>query len=217
MLFETPDGPVDVEPTDLTIAGWTGRDTDAVAHHIAELAAIGIPAPSTTPLFYRVAASLLTQAARVEVLGTETSGEAEPFLLRAGGRLWLGIGSDHTDRALERVSVAASKQVCPKPVGTTLWSFETLSHRLDTLVLTSEIEEDGTWYLYQSGTLAAIRSLAELLQAVPLPEGQAMMCGTLAAIGGIRPARRFRAKLEDPETGRSLALDYETKVLPVVA
>jgi hypothetical protein len=57
------------------------------------------------------------------------------------------IGSDHTDRALERVSVAASKQVCPKPVGTTLWPFDTLSHRLDTLGLTSEIEEDGAWRL----------------------------------------------------------------------
>ena len=113
--------------------------------------------------------------------------------------------------------MAASKQVCAKPVGTTLWPLDTLSHRLDTLLLTSEIEEDGTWHQYQSGTLAAIRPLAELLEAVPLPEGQAMMCGTLAAIGGIRPARRFRAKLEDPETGRSLALDYETKVLPVVA
>lgn len=181
------------------------------------MAAIGIAAPSITPLFYGVAASLLTQATQVQVLGTETSGEAEPFLLRAGGQVWLGIGSDHTDRALERVSVAASKQVCAKPVGTTLWPFDTLSHRRDTLVLTSEVEEDGIWTLYQSGTLAAIRPLAELLEAAPLLEGQAMMCGTLAAIGGVRPARRFRAKLEDPETGRSLTLDYETEVLPVIA
>ncbi len=217
MQFQTPDGPIGVTPARLTIAGWTGRDAGAVAHHIAELEAIGIPAPSATPLFYRVAASLLTQAGRIEVLGAESSGEAEPLLVRAGGRLWLGLGSDHTDRGLERVSVAASKQACPKPVGSALWPFEPLADRLDDLVLDSEIEEDGAWRPYQSGTLAAIRPLAELLAAAPLEEGDVLLGGTLAAIGGVRPASRFRARLEDPETGRSIALAYEAQALPVIA
>ena len=143
MQFDTPDGPLEVAPTALIIAGWTARDAQAVAHHIAELAAIGIPAPSATPLFYRAGVALLTQADRIEVLGEQSSGEVEPLVLKSGGRLWLGLGSDHTDRGLERVSVAASKQVCPKPVGRALWPLDALADRLDGLELRSEIREGG--------------------------------------------------------------------------
>jgi hypothetical protein len=48
------------EPTALVIAGWAGRGQAAVDHHIKELAAIGVPRPSTVPIFYRVAAATLT-------------------------------------------------------------------------------------------------------------------------------------------------------------
>ena len=51
-----------VEIEDLVIAGWTGRDVAALEHHIEELKAIGVQPPSMVPLYYRVAASLLTQA-----------------------------------------------------------------------------------------------------------------------------------------------------------
>ena len=37
-------------------AGWTGRDPVARDKHIAELEAIGIARPATTPIYYRVAA-----------------------------------------------------------------------------------------------------------------------------------------------------------------
>ena len=36
------------------IAGWTGRDPVARDKHIAELEAIGIARPATTPIYYRV-------------------------------------------------------------------------------------------------------------------------------------------------------------------
>ena len=54
-------------PTPLTlpidqavIAGWTGRDPVARDKHIAELEAIGIARPATTPIYYRVSARRLT-------------------------------------------------------------------------------------------------------------------------------------------------------------
>ena len=50
-------------PTPLTlaidqavIAGWTGRDPVARDKHIAELEAIGIARPASTPIYYRVSA-----------------------------------------------------------------------------------------------------------------------------------------------------------------
>ena len=44
--FATPDGPREIEIARLVIAGWTARDRAAVDHHIAELAALGVPPPS---------------------------------------------------------------------------------------------------------------------------------------------------------------------------
>jgi len=62
-------------PAQLIVAGWTGRDEAALRHHIEELAAIGVPRPSSVPVYYRIAAGNLTQSQRVEVLGPGTSGE----------------------------------------------------------------------------------------------------------------------------------------------
>lgn len=44
----------------MVIAGWAGRNHVAIEHHIEELAAIGVPRPSSVPLFYRVASQTLT-------------------------------------------------------------------------------------------------------------------------------------------------------------
>ena len=206
---------LDVPVAALVVAGWTGRDAAGVQHHIDELAAVGVPGPSTVPLFYRVARGLLTQDGAVEVLGPETSGEAEPLLLRHGGRDWLGLASDHTDRGLERVSVAASKQACAKVCAATLWPLDEVAGHLDLLELRSWIDDGAA--LYQDGTLGQIRPLAELAAAAPLAEGTAMLCGTVPAIGGIRPSASFRAELRDPVLGRSITLDYRVTVLPVIS
>lgn len=217
MKFTHPSGAIDVDVQALIVAGWTGRDTAAVQHHIDELAEIGVAPPSTTPLFYRVARDLLTQAEQIEVVGSSSSGEAEPLLIHSDGTLWIGLASDHTDRELEAASVAASKQACAKVCASTLWAFTDVIAHLDQIELRSWIEEDGDWRLYQSGTLAAILPLDQLVRDAPLAEGAVMLCGTLPAIGGVRPAHDFRAELCDPVLGRSLMLEYRTQVLPVIS
>src|ERR1700733_15220458 len=77
----------------LIVAGWTGRDEAALRHHIEELAAIGVPRPSSVPVFYRNSALNVTQTSRLQVLGPDTSGEAEPVVVAHGGRLWLTVGA----------------------------------------------------------------------------------------------------------------------------
>jgi hypothetical protein len=217
MRFAADENGVEARIGNLIVAGWTGRDASAVQHHIEELAAIGVAPPSEVPLFYRVSRTLLTQEAEIEVLGAGTSGEVEPLLVRLGGDLWLGLGSDHTDRDLEAISVAASKQACPKPVSGTLWRFDDVAARLDRMQLSCEIEEGGAWVRYQEGTLAAILPLGVLAKRAKLGEGEAMLCGTLAAIGGVRPARAYRMSLSDPVYGRVIRLEYRVRTLSVVA
>jgi hypothetical protein len=202
----------------LVIAGWAGRDRDAVAHHVAELEAIGVTPPSRTPLFYRGSASLVTQAERIEVVGAETSGEAEAVLVATDDGLMVGLGSDHTDRAAETLSVALSKQLCAKPMARALWRHAEVAAHWDRLVLRSWAEIDGAQVLYQEGTLAELLSDRDLLDAYgPLSRGTAMFCGTIPAMGGIRSAARFEMELADPVLGRSLRHGYEVEALPVVA
>ena len=208
------------EPDALVIAGWTGRDPAAVQHHIDELAALGVPAPSTVPLFYRVGAQQMTQGAAIEVVGEGSSGEVEPVLVAMADGLWLGVGSDHTDRQAEAYSVALSKQLCPKPLGTTLWRFEELAGHWDTLVLRSYATRQGERQLYQEGSVSSLRPPPELVERFAgggLATGTVMFCGTVPARNGIHPAERFEIELHDPILGRTLSHRYEIRPLPAVS
>jgi hypothetical protein len=213
---------VAAEITDLVIAGWTGRDVDALNHHIEELKAIGVQPPSKVPLYYRVAADRLTQAETIQVVGDDSSGEAEPVLVGTPDRLWVTVGADHTDRRLESFGVAHSKQVCPKVVGRTAWRFEDVEPHWDQLILRSFIEEGGKKVPYQEGLLAKIRTPRDLIAGwrngdKRLPAGVAMFCGTLPAIGAIRSSSRFDMEIEDPVLGRKLSHTYRVQALPIVS
>lgn len=217
MNFTCSGSGIDINIDHLFVAGWTGRDHEAVQHHIDELAAIGIAPPSQVPLYYRVSNALLTQDSVIEVLGDGTSGEVEPMLIQKDGQIWIGLASDHTDRELEAHSVAASKQICLKPAATELWRYDEIEEDLDQLMLRCSIREDGQWITYQKGSLSNIRPLAELMQASGFGDGAAMLCGTLSAIGGVRPSSAYRMELEDAKRNRRINLDYTVRKLPVVA
>jgi Protein of unknown function (DUF2848) len=215
-----------IEIADLVIAGWTGRDVAALNHHIEELKALGVMPPSKVPIYYRVGAHLLTQAPIVQVLGEDSSGEVEPVLIAAAGRLWVTIGADHTDRKVESYGIAVSKQMCAKPIGTVAWRFEDVEAHWDKLMLRSfiwegGIEEGGKRALYQEGPLAMIREPRGLIggwKGNPrLPEGVAMFLGTMPAIGAIRSSQRFEMELEDPVLGRKITHGYHVQSLPVIA
>lgn len=212
---------VDVTPRVAVIAGWTGRDRKAVEKHIEELALLGVPRPASVPVFYRVSAALLSTEPSIEVVGTGSTGEAECVLIAAGGRLYVGVGSDHTDREMERHSVALSKQVCMKPLGSEVWPLEEVKEHWDALVLRSFATIDGERVLYQEGSVAALRTPVELAEryseGAGIADGTVMYCGTLAARCAIRFATRFEMELEDPVLGRTLRHAYAITALPAAA
>src|SRR3982074_3686489 len=202
------------------VAGWTGRDPVARDKHIAELEAIGIARPASTPIYYRVSARRLTTEDSIEVSGAESSGEVEFVLIGWQGRIFVGAGSDHTDRKVETYSVTVSKQMCDKPLAPVLWELEEVIGHWDQMILRSHAWIDGARVLYQEGTLDSMLPVAELIQrgfgATGLPEGCAMFGGTFAAKGGIRPASRFEFELEDPILKRSIRHAYDVIELPVL-
>jgi Protein of unknown function (DUF2848) len=202
------------------IAGWTGRDPVARDKHIAELEAIGIARPATTPIYYRVAARRLTTADSIEVSGGDSSGEVEFVLIGWQGRIFVGAGSDHTDRKVETYSVTVSKQMCDKVMAPVLWEIEDVADHWDRLILRSHAWIGGARVLYQEGTLDAMLPVSDLIQrgfgGKGLPDGCAMFGGTFAAKGGIRPASRFEFELEDPVLKRSIRHGYDVIELPVL-
>jgi hypothetical protein len=207
-------------PETLIVAGWTGRDEKVLHHHIEELAAIGVPRPSSVPVFYRISTVNLTQTARLEVLGPDTSGEAEPVVVAMQDGLWLGVGSDHTDRKAETMGIALSKQLCAKVVGKALWRLDEVARHWDQLILRAYVTIDGKRLKYQEGPLSAMRNPSDLMSRAggeaKFVAGTVMFCGTLGAIGGIRPAVQFAAQLEDPILNRSMSCEYRIDVLPVI-
>src|ERR1043165_1387717 len=126
---------VSMTPQALIVAGWTGRDEAALNHHIEELAAIGVPRPSSVPVFYRNAATNVVQTSVLEVLGTDTSGEVEPVIVALHDGLWIGLGSDHTDRKAETMGIALSKQLCGKVIGSALWRFDDIKAHWDQIMI----------------------------------------------------------------------------------
>ena len=101
--------PVQARVNELVVAGWTGRDQAAIAAHIQEMQALGVAGPARTPMYYRVSASLLTTDSEIEVIGRDSSGEAEFVLFNVNGEILLGTGSDHTDRKAESVGITLAK------------------------------------------------------------------------------------------------------------
>jgi Protein of unknown function (DUF2848) len=204
----------------LVVAGWTGRDKAAVEKHIAELEAIGVKRPASTPIFYRASAVRVTTDDAIEALGNASSGEAEFVLLQHGGRLWVGTGSDHTDREVEKYGVSVSKQMCDKPIAVDFWAYDEIAPHWDKLILRAHIAEGGVRKLYQQGPVTAMLDPLTLIEQFAgnkaLAEGTLMFCGTLAAHGGVRATNAFAFELEDPVLGRKISHSYQVRTLPIL-
>jgi hypothetical protein len=197
-------------PEVVVVAGYTGRDPDRVQKHIDELARAGIPRPPTVPAFYPVSPRRLTGPATTLAAAPCSSGEVEPVLVVTPQGRWLGIGSDHTDRALERVDVAESKRRGPKVIGGQVIAYQSIADHWDRLLLRSFA--DGR--LYQEGRLGDLLKpedlLARALRALGRrPAALVLFMGTVALNdGAFRYAREFVGELSDPDGELNLRLCY---------
>lgn len=175
--------PIELSQFDCIVAGYTGRDSESVRHHIKELAAIGVPEPPDVPMFYPMPAGHATTADTIKVYGDNTSGEVEPVLIRYRGVDFLGVGSDHTDRSLETVDIAESKVACPKPMAPTVIEIGQWEH-FDWDGCTMRSWVDGV--LYQSGSLSRLREPTGLL-ALLAHRGSGTVDGNLVCFAGTVP------------------------------
>lgn len=206
-------------PKRLIVAGWTGRDRDALQAHIEELGNLGVPAPTRTPTYMNLSPALLTTEKVIDMVGPESSGEVECVLFKYDTRLYVGVGSDHTDRAMEIHGIPASKQMCAKPVAPVIWRYDEVADHLDRLILRSWMTVDGVRRVYQEGALGDNRNIMDILQGIPADDGLeldgfCLFCGTFEAKGGIVYGERFEFEIEDPLLDRRISHAYRLRILP---
>jgi hypothetical protein len=226
LTFELPDGStVSVEPTTVLNAGYAGRNQDEVAAHIAELAELGVPAPSVIPALYPVSPYLAQQTDVVHTQHGRTSGEAEWALVIAGDTddsvseddVLLTVACDHTDRELETHSVAWSKNAAPDVVGRQAWRLSEIADRLDDITLKAWVGTDET--LIQSGTVGDLLSPAYWIGILKerglFRPNTVLLSGTIIMAAGVDQfADTWKVELADPATGRSITCQYRTVPMP---
>ncbi|GAA4619012.1 DUF2848 family protein [Saccharopolyspora hordei] len=218
LRFDVNGETVEVPVTTVLNGGYAGRSQEDVAAHVAELAELGVPAPTRTPCLYPVAPYLAMQTEQVPVQHDRTSGEAEWALVVAGPEerdVLLTVACDHTDRALEVHGVAWSKQAGPDVLGGRAWRLVDVADRVDELTLTA-------WAggrQIQRGTLAELLPpqywLDELRQRGLLRPGTVLLSGTIPMDAEVDQfADSWRVELGDPQTGDTLSCEYRLDRMP---
>ncbi|MDV7352124.1 DUF2848 domain-containing protein [Rhodococcus oxybenzonivorans] len=223
LTFELPDHEqVAVTVHTLLNAGYAGRSQADVAAHIAELAELGVPAPTKIPCIYPIAPYLAMQIDEVPVQHERTSGEAEWALVVAGtdpSELLLTAACDHTDRRLEQHGVAWSKQAAPDVLARQAWRLTDVADRIDELTLTGSVQTETGPRVIQHGTLAEL--LTPMYWAEELSTRNLLNPGTILMSGTI-PMRTevdqfstgWNVELSDPRTSQSISLSYTVRQTP---
>lgn len=213
------------ESTDLWLdscvaAGYTGRNQDAVEKHISELQRLGVATPYATPALYWISPARITTRSPILVVGEGTSPEVEFFLgCNKHGTYYVTVASDHTDRDLEAVSVAKSKQICDKIIGDIFWRVDDIADHWDQIGIVSQVLIEESWQIYQRGTLGDILPYTSLLNLLR----EESSCGDYPGLfsGTIPLALKepaftsaCRLCLADPVLNRQIEKDYRITVLP---
>lgn len=221
LTFRLPDdGTVSVPVALLLNAGYAGHDQDAVAAHIAELAELGVPAPSVTPTLYPVAPYLARQTDEVPAQHTRTSGEAEWAMIITGDRpedVLITAACDHTDRALEVHGVAWSKNAAPDVIADTAWRLTEIRDHLHRIRMVATAGPESV--IVQDSLMDELLSpdyWLELLESRgERRRGTVLLSGTVPMINADDQfADRWRVSLIDDALDRRIDLDYAIRLLP---
>ena len=218
VISESGRRPLQFAPNRMVNAGYVGRDLAATKAHIEELAKEGIPPPASIPMLFPIIRDTLKTADQIEVVTERTSGEAEFVLLLIGEAIYVGVGSDHTDRQLETQDILLSKQICPNVMSTEIWDYRDVQDHWDEMILESWVTPalGESEVLYQQAPLSTILSAEDIIDLVKsrLTDGECenmvIYSGTFPTVSGkMIYGNRFRCVLTDPILNRTLNCEYE--------
>ncbi|WP_019121308.1 DUF2848 family protein [Brevibacillus massiliensis] len=199
------------------VVGYGGRDQEKVQEHIHELAEIGVAPPPTVPTIYPHPVTALTFEEVITVTGKQTSGEAEYVLMHNGTEWLVTVGSDHTDRHLEKEDIQKSKETCPKPLSNTFWRLQDVEQHWDQLILRCWVTDAAGRRLYQDHNLTALLPVKDLLEKLAgfgyhdLAD-TVIFSGTVPTLEGFVYGDKFEMELYDPILLRSLSSSYSVVI-----
>jgi len=211
--------PLTLPITNIANCGLAVEEERAQAH-LNEMEEEGIVVTQDPPIVFQIPSRAVTTADRLEVNDPKTSGEVEYVLFPTEDEVYVGVASDHTDRAMETVEedIPKSKTVCPNVVSETVWPLSEVRAHWGQFQLKSWTGSDDESVLYQDTQVDVFYTPEKLIETVEqhstVPtEGMAIFSGTIEAIGDLEYGDFFVAKMHDPVLDRSLSLDYEVEIV----
>ena len=198
--------------------GFTGRNQEEVQKHVDELKAKGIGAPDETPCFFPVFRDLITQEDIIDCLSDSGhTPEAEFVMLCTQDDIYITVGSDHTDRDLEKDSIPKAKQIYPNIIGQKVWKYSEIKEHWDDIELKSWIKDpdSGEIILFQDTKLSAMLTPDDLLEEAKKTaeldslDGLVILSGTVAANKQINYTSYFKVQLVDKKSNREITCEYE--------
>ncbi|MBO6759188.1 MAG: DUF2848 family protein [Roseibium sp.] len=193
--------------------GSATRDPQVAVAHQEEVAKSGIHIAFDVPAprIYPIALQALTSDDEVLVQSDRTSGEVE-IVIHVGDEIYVGVGSDHTDRALETVSIPGSKQAVVNHLAPVFWPYDEIRDSWDDCVLKSWVDDR----LYQDVGVSAflrpediIALLRERVNGVPDRDFM-IYCGTIVSVDkALGFGTNWRYQIDSPSTGRRIGATYQ--------
>jgi len=199
--------------------GSATRDPNVAVAHQEEVAKSGIHIAFNVPAprIYPIALHALTTDDELFVQTDKTSGEVE-IVLHMADQLYVGVGSDHTDRAMETVSIPGSKQACANHLAPVFWAYEDIRKTWDNCVMHSWV--DGR--LYQDVGVDAFLKPEDIIATLRarvsnVPERDfTVFCGTIVSVDkALGYGTHWKYEMVDPQTGHKIGSDY--RVIDILA
>jgi len=201
--------------------GFTIRDSAKMDRHMDEVEKIGIKRPHTDrpPIIFPISTWATVFGDEAQVQYRRTSGEVEIVTIDSGGELYVTVGSDHTDRKLETVSIPWSKQVAPNVVAPLLWRWEDVADHWNEVTMECWVVDGGERIRYQHAGVAEFWTPVEMRDSIRgrIAEDQ----GALVLFSGtvvtddekFRYCNEWTISLNDPVLNRRIVHTYTVVVL----
>ena len=207
-------GQIEFDLNRLLIVGYSGSNIEKIKEHIKELKEhLGVPEPKRIPTIFECSRELLTTEKNIKFIGDMTSGEVEYLIIKHSNEIYIGIGSDHTDRKLESISVPKAKQICPKPIGEEVWLYKDVKEHWNEIEAESYQNIDRKKVLYQKGKLSEIlpveKIISELENRVGNIEDSVIFSGTVPLASTFKYGKEFICKIVDKNNNSTLNLNYK--------
>lgn len=202
--------------------GFTMRDAEKMQRHLEECYALGVKELicDRPPLVMPISPWAVLTDARIAVQRPKTSGEVEIVTVADDeGQIYVGVGSDHTDRPLENIDIPWAKQVAPNVVAPTLWRWDDVKDHWDQVRMSCTVVDHGETVEYQDASVAEFWTPAEMLNGtresvVHVPGAIILFSGTVVTLEEkLRFAEKWTIRMSDPVLGREISHTYDIEVL----